>query len=93
MTVTHSPHIDLAGDLRGFFKEVLLEALAERRVEVTETTAQYLVALLTAFAHPDELSQQSLERPLPLLLEEAFSACGGQRFFEQQRQRSLEALL
>jgi len=86
MTVTHSPHIDLAGDLRGFFKEVLLEALAERRVEVTETTAQYLVALLTAFAHPDELSQQSLERPLPLLLEEALASAGGERF---ERLRSL----
>ncbi len=76
----NSPHIDLAADLKGFFREVLLEALAERRVAVSEPTTQYLVAMLVDFAHPDDMSKQNLDRPLPLLLQDALASAGGERF-------------
>jgi hypothetical protein len=81
MDVTQTdPQLDLATDLRGFFREALVEALAERQVEATEPTAHYLVALLADFAHPDELVHTHLERPLPFLLEEALSSVGRERF-------------
>ena len=81
MAVTHhDPQLELAADLRGFFHNVLVEALAERRVEASESTAHYLVALLADFAHPGEETHEALERPLPFLLEEALAAVGRERF-------------
>lgn len=62
------------------------EALVEQGVETTEPTAHYLVALLTDFAHPDKLASESMDRPLPFLLDEALSAMGHERF---ERLRSL----
>jgi len=86
MAVTDAHNIDIAADLSGFFKEVLVEALTERRVEVSEQTTQYLIALLTDFAHPDESTHRNLEQPLAMLLQDALAAVGGERF---ERLRSL----
>jgi hypothetical protein len=81
MDVTHKdPQLELAADLRGFFHDVLVEALHERRVEASESTAHYLVALLADFAHPKEETNEALERPLPFLLQEALAAVGRERF-------------
>lgn len=74
------PHLDLAVDLHDFFHDALSAAFSERQVEATEPTSHYLVALLADFAKPDELAHESLERPLPLLLEDAFAAVGWERF-------------
>jgi len=74
------PTLDLAADLQTFFREQLTEALVERGVEASEPTAHYLVALLSDFAHPAELTNETLERPLPFLLEEALAASGHERF-------------
>jgi hypothetical protein len=73
-------NLDLAADLRGFFHEALNAAFSERQVEATEPTSHYLVALLADFAKPDELTHESFERPLPLLLEEALASTGRERF-------------
>lgn len=75
-----APQLDLAVDLRGFFQDALDAAFSERNVEATEPTAQYLAALLADFAHPGELANETMERPLPLLLEEALSSSGPDRF-------------
>jgi hypothetical protein len=81
MDVTNrDPQLELAADLRGFFHDVLTEALHERRVEASESTAHYLVALLADFAHPDETAHEAMERPLPILLQEALAAAGRERF-------------
>lgn len=81
MDVTHrDPQLELAADLRGFFHDVLVEALHERRVEASESTAHYLVALLADFAHPKEEAAEAFERPLPFLLQEALAAAGRERF-------------
>lgn len=74
------PHLDLNVDLRGFFQDALLHAFSERKVEATEPTSHYLVALLADYARPDELAHETLERPLALLLEEALAAAGRERF-------------
>lgn len=81
MDVTHrDPQLELAADLTGFFHDVLVEALAERHVEASESTSHYLVALLADFAHPKEEISEALERPLPFLLQEALAAVGRDRF-------------
>ena len=81
MDMTRSdPHLALTVDLRGFFREALTTAMAERRVEASEPTEHYLVALLADFAHPEGIDREILARPLPLLLEEAFAAAGRERF-------------
>jgi hypothetical protein len=67
-------------DLKGFFREALTLALEERRVAATPPTEHYLVALLSDFAHPDELAQETFERPLALLLSEALQMAGRERF-------------
>jgi hypothetical protein len=69
-----------AVDLSGFFREALAAALVESKVEASPPTEHYLVALLSDFAHPDELAQQTFERPLPLLLAEALDMVGHERF-------------
>ena len=74
------PQLELAADLRGFFQPALQTALTERRVQASEPTAHYLVALLVDFAHPGGLATETLERPLPVLLEQALNAAGHERF-------------
>lgn len=74
------PSFNLAVDLHGFFREALSVALSERRVEASEPTAQYLVALLADFAKPDELTCETLDRPLAFLLEDALATTGQERF-------------
>jgi hypothetical protein len=74
------PQLELAADLRGFFQPALQTALTERRVQASEPTAHYLVALLVDFAHPGGLANETLERPLPLLLDEALNSTGHERF-------------
>lgn len=73
-------HLELAADLHGFFQDALGVALSERGVEATEPTSHYLVALLTDYARPNEKANETLERPLPFLLEEALAATGSERF-------------
>ncbi len=66
--------------LDGFFREALSVALVERKVAATPPTEHYLVALLADFAHPDELAQETFERPLSVLLAEALNLTGRERF-------------
>jgi hypothetical protein len=74
------PHLDLTVDLEGFFRDALGAALTERGVEATEPTSQYLAALLADYAHPGELANETMERPLSFLLEEALASKGSERF-------------
>jgi hypothetical protein len=74
------PKLATAVDLRGFFREALSSALVERKVEASAPTEHYLVALLSDFVHPDELAQETFERPLPMLLAEALNTVGRERF-------------
>jgi hypothetical protein len=45
-----------------------------QRVDATAGAMRYLVALLTDFVHPDRLAEETLERPLTLLFDEAVNA-------------------
>jgi hypothetical protein len=72
--------IDLTGNVTDFFGSVVADAIKARGYETTEAAETYLVALLADYTRPDELSDETLSRPLTLLLEEALQAEGHERF-------------
>jgi hypothetical protein len=74
------PRVATEVSLQGFFREALGLALVERKVAATPHTEHYLVALLSDFAHPDELAQETFDRPLSVLLAEALNLTGRDRF-------------
>jgi hypothetical protein len=78
--------IALANSVGGFFHEVVGEAVRTRQVEATEEATSYLVALLSDFAHPNADRDDTFDRPLAFLLDEALRTTGAQRF---QRLRAL----
>jgi hypothetical protein len=78
--------IALEKSVGGFFHEVVGEAVRTRRLEATDQAMSYLVALLTDFAHPDPVREDTFDRPLAFLLHEALRATGAERF---QRLRAL----
>jgi hypothetical protein len=78
--------IALAYSVGSFFQEAVVEAVRTRQVEATEQARSYLVALLSDFARPDPARDDTFERPLTLLLDEALHATGAERF---RRLRSL----
>lgn len=78
--------IALANSVGSFFHEVVGEAVRTQKVAATEGAMSYLVALLSDFAHPNEERDDTFDRPLAFLLDEALRTTGAQRF---QRLRAL----
>lgn len=73
--------------ISGFFHEAVEDAIKTRRVEVTDGATTYLVSLLSDFARPDTRAEETMERPLSFLLDEALhTPAPGERF---ERLRSL----
>lgn len=71
--------IDLCGDLRQFFRQILGSVRRNHDYPATSAAETYLAALLADKAHPEQ-TEQSFNRPLTLLLQEALSAVGMDRF-------------
>ncbi len=80
------PDIDLSGDVKHFFRELVDDALKAQGSQATGAAESYVVALLADYAKPDQLSGETLHRPLTLLLDEAMRRSGHERF---ERLRSL----
>ena len=78
--------IALANSVGSFFHEAVGEAVRTRQIETTEQARSYLVALLSDFAHPNAERDDTFDRPLAFLLDEALRTTGVQRF---QRLRAL----
>jgi hypothetical protein len=78
--------IALANSVGSFFHEAVGEAVRTRQVEATEQAMSYLVALLSDFARPKAEHDDTFDRPLAFLLDEALRTTGAQRF---QRLRAL----
>jgi hypothetical protein len=75
------------GSVSHFFSEAVEEAKKSRGIDATEGATQYLVGLLTDFAHPNGRVGQAMGRPLAFLLDEALREPDpGERF---ERLRSL----
>jgi len=78
--------IALANSVGSFFHEAVGEAVRSQQVEATDQAMSYLVALLSDFAHPNAERDDTFDRPLAFLLDEALRTTGAQRF---QRLRTL----
>jgi hypothetical protein len=76
----NGPEILLSGNMNEFFRGVVDDAIRTRGYDATDAAESYVVALLADFARPDPLCGETLTRPLTLLLEEALSAVGLERF-------------
>ncbi|HXX65810.1 MAG TPA: hypothetical protein VEK07_01430 [Polyangiaceae bacterium] len=68
-----------------FFCEAVEDAIRSRGVTATDGAAQYLVALLTDYAHPEGRAEEALDRPLTLLLDEALRIGHRAERFERLR--------
>jgi hypothetical protein len=66
--------------LEAFFEELLGDALRERQATATEAASCYLVALLRDYARPGHEAAQPLNGSLTLLLADALSSAGTERF-------------
>ena len=75
-----SEALDLSANINGFFEEVVHNAAQQRSCEVTDVSVSYVGGLLADYARPDALHDQTLDRSLTLLLDEALSLRGAERF-------------
>ena len=74
------PTIAIAPSITVYFEEVISDAIRARKVDATRAAATYLVGLLCEYAHPDEETGASFDRPLTFALEDALAAMGADRF-------------
>jgi len=78
--VSQSPTIAIAPNITEFFQGVISDAIRVRKVDATDAAASYLVGLLCAYAHPNEETGSTFNRPLTFLLHDALEAMGAERF-------------
>ena len=74
-----------AGSVSDFFHDVVGDVIRARRVDATDGATTYLVSLLSDFARPDARAEQTLERPLAFLLDEALHTPVAAERFERLR--------
>ncbi len=77
--LTHGS-IALSCDIDGFFRQVLSAAIEAHGCETTEAAECYLVGLLADYAKPDQLSSDTLQRPITFLMQDALRCSGPERF-------------
>src|SRR5262245_45432419 len=73
------------GALTGFFHEVVEDAIKSRGVDVTGGATSYIVGLLADYARLDGRSEETMERPLAFLLDEALHESVPAERFEKLR--------
>ena len=73
------------GPLDGFFSEVVEDAMKTRGFEATGGATSYLIGLLADFARLDGRTEETLERPLAFLLDEALHEAQPAERFEKLR--------
>lgn len=73
-------HIELSASVTDFFEDAVAAAIQSRGYETTEAASTYLVALLADYTKPGQLGEETLSRPLTLLLDEALHTAGQERF-------------
>ncbi len=74
-----------AGSVTDFFHDVVGDVIKARRVDATDGATTYLVSLLADFARPDPRAEETLERPLAFLLDEALHTPVTAERFERLR--------
>ena len=71
--------------ISGFFHQVVEEAIRTRGVTVTTGATTYIVGLLADFARPDGRAEETMDRPLAFLLDEALHTPAPAERFERLR--------
>jgi len=79
MTIVAAPSVSV------FFHEAVEGAMKSRGIQATEGATTYLVSLLADFAKPGALAEETLERPLVFLLDEALNTTQLAERFERLR--------
>jgi hypothetical protein len=72
--------IDVCGDLRGFFGEIVESVQRTEHYEATCAAQMYVVALLADHATSGPAGSETLSQPLTTLIDEAMRASGRERF-------------
>lgn len=72
--------IDLSANVSDFFAEVVQARMEQGGYEATNAATQYVVGMLADYTRPGQLGNETLSRPLTLLLDEAMQATGHERF-------------
>ena len=72
--------IAIAPDISQYFQEVVADAIRVRHVDATEAATSYLVGILCEYAHPNEETGSTFNRPLTFVLRDAMEATGAERF-------------
>lgn len=73
------------GSVAEFFTEAVDSAIKARGVEATGGATTYLVGLLSDFAKPDNRAEETLDRPLAFLLDEALRVAEPAERFDRLR--------
>jgi len=73
-------HIELSANVADFFEGVVFETIEQHGYESTDAATSYLVGLLADYTRPGQLEEETLSRPLTLLLDEALHSPGHERF-------------
>lgn len=76
----HDSPIELSTSISEFFEDVVSGTIEARGYEATEAASTYVVAMLADYTRPGQLGEETLTRPLTLLLDEALQASGLERF-------------
>ncbi|WP_394835089.1 hypothetical protein LVJ94_52180 [Pendulispora rubella] len=71
--------------ISGFFHQIVEEAIRTRGVTVTAGATTYVVGLLADFARPDGRAEETMDRPLAFLLDEALHTAAPAERFERLR--------
>lgn len=71
--------IDTSGKIEGFFLETVEAACKNQKVEASAAAQTYLAGVLADFVRPDALNE-TLERPLTLVLDDALQTPPPERF-------------
>jgi len=74
------PTIEMASNVSDFFGPVVADAIKARGYDATDAAEAYVVALLADYTRPGQLGEETLSRPLTLLLDEAMQTPGPERF-------------
>jgi hypothetical protein len=78
-------NITVSSDVGSYFQGVVRDALRSQQVEASPGAEMYIVQLLAEFVKPDDDTGAVMDKPVTLLLHDAMSASGSEKFRRLQK--------
>lgn len=78
-------NITVSADVGSYFQGVVRDAMRSQQVEASPAAEMYIVQLLAEFVKPDDDTGAAMDKPVTLLLHDAMSANGSERFKRLQK--------